>query len=106
MGIATGRPRFGTMTISAPCSTVQGGGQILVADSTAILLGGVDLVDLGLRRLRDVARCGVFQLRAAGLGEPEAAGTDDAGNLRPATTSSIGRESELAEIVAAAADGW
>ena len=31
------------------------GGQILVADSTAGLLSGVDLVDLGPRRLRDVS---------------------------------------------------
>ena len=27
------------------------GGQILVADSTAVLLSGIDLVDLGPRRL-------------------------------------------------------
>jgi class 3 adenylate cyclase len=31
------------------------GGQMLVADSTAGLLSGVDLVDLGPRRLRDVS---------------------------------------------------
>jgi class 3 adenylate cyclase len=31
------------------------GGQILVADSTAVLLSGLDLVDLGPRRLRHSA---------------------------------------------------
>jgi class 3 adenylate cyclase len=29
------------------------GGEILLADSTAVLVSGVDLVDLGPRRLRD-----------------------------------------------------
>ena len=44
------------------------GGQILIADSTAVLLSGVDLVDLGPRRLRDVSvPVGVFQVRAQGL---------------------------------------
>ena len=44
------------------------GGQILLADSTAVLLSGVDLVDLGPRRLRDVPMpVGVFQVRAQGL---------------------------------------
>jgi len=31
------------------------GGQILLAESTASLLSGVDLVDLGPRRLRDLS---------------------------------------------------
>jgi class 3 adenylate cyclase len=44
------------------------GGQILVADSTAALLTGVDLVDLGPRRLRDLPNpVTVFQLRATGI---------------------------------------
>ena len=44
------------------------GGQILLADSTAVLLTGVDLLDLGPRRLRDVsAHQGVFQVPALGL---------------------------------------
>ena len=44
------------------------GGQILVADSTARLLSGVELLDLGSRRLRDVpAPVAVFQVRASGL---------------------------------------
>ena len=44
------------------------GGQILVADSTAVLPSGIDLVDLGLRRLRDLPTAvGLFQIRAPGL---------------------------------------
>ena len=53
------------------------GGQILLADSTAGLLSGVDLMDLGPRRLRDLPTpIGVFQVRAAGPthGVPAAAG--------------------------------
>ena len=38
------------------------GGQILLAESTAGLLAGVDLVDLGPRRLRDLpSRWGCFR---------------------------------------------
>jgi class 3 adenylate cyclase len=37
------------------------GGQILLAESTAVLLSGVDLLDLGPRRLRNVSTpVGVF----------------------------------------------
>ncbi len=81
------------------------GGQILLAESTAILLSGVDLVDLGPRRLRDVPMpVGVFQVRAEGLRTefPALRALDTTpGNLRPATTSLIGRESEVSEIEAA-----
>jgi hypothetical protein len=81
------------------------GGQILVADSTAMLLTGVELVDLGPRRLRDVsAPVGVFQVRAPGLATdfpPLRALDTSPGNLRPPTTSFIGREAEAAEVIEA-----
>jgi predicted ATPase len=81
------------------------GGQVLLADSTAGLLIGVDLVDLGQRRLRDVPMpVGLFQVRAAGLDTefpPLRALDTTPGNLRPATTSLIGRESAVAEVEAA-----
>jgi hypothetical protein len=81
------------------------GGQVLVAESTAVLLSGVDLVDLGPRRLRDVSvPITVFQLRASGLLEdfPPLRTLDRSpGNLRAQTTSLIGRESELTEIATA-----
>jgi predicted ATPase len=73
-----------------------------VADSTAGLLSGVDLLDLGPRRLRDVPiPVGVFQVRSAGLRVefPSLRALDTTpGNLRTATTSLIGRESEVDAI--------
>jgi predicted ATPase/class 3 adenylate cyclase len=112
MGLATGEAElrdgdyFGAVLNRAARVMAAGhGGQILVAESTAGLLGGVDLVDLGPRRLRDVPMpVGVFQVRAAKLRTefpPLRALDTTPGNLRPATASLIGRESELAEIEAA-----
>ena len=112
IGIATGEAElrdgdyFGPVLNRAARVMAAGhGGQILVADSTAGLLSGVDLLNLGLRRLRDVPMpVGVFQVRAEGLRTefpPLRALDTSLGNLRPAATSLIGRESEVAEIEAA-----
>ena len=112
MGIATGEAAlqdgdyFGAVLNRAARVMAAGhGGQILVADSTASLLSGVDLLDLGPRRLRDVPTpVGLFQVRAAGLREefpPLRALDTSPGNLRPPTTSFFGRDSELADIEAA-----
>ena len=109
MGIATSEAElrdgdyFGTVLNRAARVMAAGhGGQILVADSTASLLSGIDLFDLGPRRLRDVPNpITVFQLRAPGLRiEFPPLRTLDAnpGNLRSAVTSFIGRESEVAEV--------
>ena len=112
MGIATGEADlregdyFGVVLNRAARVMAAGhGGQILLAESTAGLLSGVDLTDLGPHRLRDLpSAVGLFQVRAAGL-EADFPGlrTLDAppGNLRPQTTSFIGRESEVAELQAA-----
>jgi hypothetical protein len=113
MGIATGEAElrggdyFGAVLNRAARVMAAGhGGQILLAESTAGLLSGVDLVDLGPRRLRDLPTAvGVFQIRAAGLRTdfpPLRALDASPGNLRPAVTSFIGRESEVAEVQAAA----
>ena len=112
MGIATGEAElreadyFGAVLNRAARVMAAGhGGQILLAESTAGLLSGVDLLDLGPRRLRDVPTpVGVFQVRAPGLRAefpPLRALDTSPGNLRPATTSLIGRESEVAEVEAA-----
>src|ERR1700757_4891624 len=98
MGLATGEAEFrdndyfGTVLNRAARGMTAGhGGQILVADSTAGLLSGADLLDLGPRRLRDVPMpVGVFQVLAAGLGvefPPLRALDTTPGNLRPASTS-------------------
>jgi predicted ATPase/class 3 adenylate cyclase len=112
MGLATGEAElregdyFGAVLNRAARVMAAGhGGQILLADSTAGLLSGVDLVDLGPRRLRDLPTpVGVFQVRATGLRTdfPALRALDASpGNLRPPTTSFIGRESEVAELHAA-----
>jgi predicted ATPase len=112
MGIATGEAEvrgadyFGTVLNRAARVMASGhGGQILLADSTAVLLSGVDVLDLGPRRLRDLPTpVGVFQVRAQGLRTefPSPRALDvSRGNLRATITSFIGRESELDEVQAA-----
>src|ERR1700719_3953500 len=112
MGLATGEAElrdgdyFGAVLNRAARVMAAGhGGQILLAESTAGLLSGIDLLDLGPRRLRDVPMpVGVFQVRAAGLRTefpPLRALDTTPGNLRSATSSLIGRESELDGVQAA-----
>src|SRR5262249_45991338 len=112
MGIATGEAQlrdgdyFGAVLNRAARVMAAGhGGQILVAEATAGLRRGVDLVDLGPRRLRDLPTpVVVFQVRAPGLRKdfpPLRALEVSPGNLRPQTTSFIGRESEVTEVQAA-----
>ena len=112
MGLATGEAElrdgdyFGTVLNRAARVMGAGhGGQILVADSTAALLSGIDLLDLGPRRLRDLPiPVGVFQVRAPGLRTdfPPLRGVDsNPGNLRPAITSLIGRAAEVCNLQAA-----
>jgi predicted ATPase/class 3 adenylate cyclase len=112
MGLATGEAEmrdgdyFGTVLNRAARVMAAGhGGQILLAESTAGLLSGVDLLDLGPRLLRDLPNpIGVFQVHADGLRTdfpPLRALDASPGNLRPPATSFIGRESEVAELHAA-----
>ncbi|MDH6244901.1 hypothetical protein M2432_002546 [Mycobacterium sp. OTB74] len=100
MGLATGEAElrdgdyFGTvLNRAARVMSAGHGGQVLVADSTAGLLSGVDLVDLGPRRLRDLPTLiGVFQLRASGLRNdfPPLRTLDPSpGNLRPQPTTAV-----------------
>ncbi len=109
MGISTGETElrgsdyFGAVLNRAARVMAAGhGGQVLLDGVAAGLLRGVDLLDLGARRLRDIAQpVQVFQVRAAGLRTefPPLATLDAVpGNLRPSTTSLIGREAEIAEL--------
>jgi predicted ATPase/class 3 adenylate cyclase len=112
MGLATGEAElrdgdyFGAALNRAARVMAAGhGGQILLTDSTAGLLSGVDLTDLGPRRLRDLpGSVEVFQVRSPGLRTdfPALRALDTSpGNLRPPLTSFIGRESEVDQVQAA-----
>lgn len=112
MGVATGEAQlrdgdyFGTALNRAARVMAAGhGGQILLTESTASLLSGVGLIDLGPRRLRDLPTpVGVFQVRAPGLRvdfPPLRALDVTPGNLRSAVTNIIGRESEVDTVARA-----
>ena len=109
MGIATGEAElrggeyFGTvLNRTARVMSAGHGGQILLDGATAALISGIDLISLGPRRLRDIAKpVDVFQVQADGLRSefPQLKTVDPTpGNLRPPTTSFVGREAELAEL--------
>ncbi len=112
MGIATGEAEtrdndyFGTVLNRAARVMAAGhGGQILVAESTAGLLSGVDLVNLGPRRLRDVPNpIAIFQVGAPGLQSdfPPLRTIDSShGNLRPAVGRLIGRDADVDGVASA-----
>src|SRR6267142_4725417 len=109
MGIGTGEAElrgddyFGTvLNRTARVMAAGHGGQILLDGTTAGLVSGIDLMSLGPRRLRDIAKpVDVFQVQAEGLRTafPPLKTVDPTpGNLRIPATSFIGRRSELAEL--------
>jgi predicted ATPase/class 3 adenylate cyclase len=109
MGIATGEAElrdgeyFGTvLNRTARVMAAGHGGQILLDGATAGLISGVDLISLGPRRLRDIAKpVDVFQVQAEGLATdfPPLKTVDPSpGNLRPRNTTFIGREAEIIEL--------
>ena len=109
MGIATGEVEAQgsdyfdpTLNRTARVMSAGHGGQILVAASTASQLDGFDLIDLGLRQLRDLSEVlQIFQVRAAGLRSdfPPLKTVDIVpGNLPAQATSFIGRDSEVKEL--------
>jgi predicted ATPase/class 3 adenylate cyclase len=112
MGIATGEAElrgddyFGpTLNRASRVMAAGHGGQVLVANSTAALLDGTDLLDLGEHRLRDLSGAQrIFQVRAEGLREsfpPLRALTTVPGNLPAQLTSFVGREEDLGKLVEA-----
>nr|WP_090341242.1 adenylate/guanylate cyclase domain-containing protein [Mycolicibacterium malmesburyense]CRL71029.1 putative ATPase [Mycolicibacterium malmesburyense] len=112
MGIATGEAEcrdgdyFGAvLNRTARLMAAGHGGQILLDRMTADLVPGVEFVALGPRRLRDIAKpVDIFQVSAEGLRSefpPLRTLDTGGGNLRPPTTSLIGREAEVDEVAAA-----
>jgi predicted ATPase len=109
MGVATGEAElregdyFGAVLNRAARVMAAGhGGQILVADSTVRLLAGVEFIDLGPHRLRDVPEpIGLFQVRGSGLRSefpPLRTISRRVGNIRPPVSSFVGREDELVKV--------
>jgi predicted ATPase/class 3 adenylate cyclase len=109
MGLATGEAErrgddyFGpALNRAARVMAVGHGGQILVSGSTAGLVSGNDLMNLGEHRLRDLSEVEqLFQLRASGLRtEFPPLTTVDAvpGNLPAQVTSFVGRDVEVQDL--------
>jgi predicted ATPase/class 3 adenylate cyclase len=109
MGIATGEAElrggdyFGAVLNRVARLMAAGhGGQLLVDGVTAGLLSGVELMSMGDRRLRDIVKpVAIHQVRAPGLAvdfPPLRTVDPTPGNLRPSSTSFVGREIELAEV--------
>ncbi len=109
MGIATGEAElrgedyFGAvLNRSARVMAAGHGGQILLDETTAALVTGIDLRDLGPRRLRDIVKpVSVFQVCADDLRSefPPLRTLDSTpGNLRTPTTSFLGREAEIIDL--------
>src|SRR4051794_13935826 len=118
MGLHTGEGRVigdqyesHTLNRCARLMAVAHGGQLVISGSTAALLGGelpegVDLIDLGEHRLRDLqSSMHVFQVDAPGLAAefPPLRSLDAVpGNLPRQVTTFVGRKTEvgaLAELV-------
>lgn len=109
MGVATGEAEqrgedyFGpALNRAARVMAVGHGGQILLSGVAAGLVTGVDLVDLGEHRLRDLSGLEhLFQVRADGLRSafPRLSTVDAApGNLPAQPTSFVGRDVEVKEL--------
>lgn len=79
------------------------GGQVLVAETTAAIVGTADLTDLGEHRLRDLSQpLRLYQVRAEGVKEtfPALKSLNAAtGNLPAQATSFLGREKDVAEVI-------
>jgi predicted ATPase len=110
MGVGTGEAEsrgedyFGpALNRAARVMAAGHGGQILVAASTASVLDGIELVDLGEHSLRDLSGVHrLFQVRAEGLRHefPPLRTLDvTPGNLPVQSSSFIGRMAEVAELV-------
>jgi predicted ATPase/class 3 adenylate cyclase len=109
MGICTGEAEqrdndyFGpALNRAARTMAAAHGGQILVAASTASIVSGIDLVDLGRHRLRDLSQeQHLFLVRADGLKQdfpPPRTLNALPGNLPAQATSFLGRERDLSEL--------
>lgn len=91
-----------TVNRAARLLAIGHGGQILVSQSTAALLEGIEVIDLGEHRLRDLQRPEhVFQLIVDGRASFPRLRSVDAhrSNLPVALTTFVGRDEEVAAVV-------
>ena len=111
MGICTGEAElrgddyFGpALNRAARIMGVGHGGQVVIAASTAAIVDGLSLIDLGEHRLRDLSQPQrLYQVQAEGLKKefpPLKSLNFTLGNLPTPATSFLGREKDLAEITA------
>jgi hypothetical protein len=111
MGICTGEVEsrdndyFGpALNRAARTMSAAHGGQILIAASTASLVNGIDLIDLGRHRLRDLSQeQHLFQVRVEGLKldfPPPRTLNALPCNLPAQATSFLGREQDIIELAA------
>jgi len=116
MGLHTGEPTitetgYEGMDVHRAARICEAGhgGQILLSETTAALLqddlpGGVGLRDIGVHRLKDLARAQrLFQITCAGLPAdfpPIRSLNTSPNNLPRQLTSFVGREREMAEVKA------
>jgi predicted ATPase len=109
MGVCTGEAEmrgddyFGpALNRAARIMAAGHGRQVLVAASTAAIVDGFSLADLGEHRLRDLSQpLRLYQVRAEGLKEefpPLKTLNFARGNLPAQATSFLGREKELKEV--------
>jgi predicted ATPase/class 3 adenylate cyclase len=102
MGIHTGEPAHGSdgyigidVHRAARICSAAHGGQVLVSETTAGMLSGVELRDLGMHRLKDLGQpIRLFQL---GEGDHPAPRTLPDTSLPQLPTMLVGRETELAD---------
>ena len=110
MGLHTGEAQeragdyFGpVLNRAARIMSAGHGGQIIIAAATRDLVAGIEVVDLGQHRLKDLAdQEHLFQVVAAGLltdFSPLRTMNLRAGNLPAQATSFVGREAQIAELV-------
>jgi predicted ATPase/class 3 adenylate cyclase len=110
MGLHTGQAQerggdyFGpVLNRAARIMSAGHGGQILVAGSTNVLIDGLELVDLGRHRLKDLSDPEhLFQVAVEGieLDFPPLRTVDSApGNLPVQATSFIGRDADVQELI-------
>jgi predicted ATPase/class 3 adenylate cyclase len=112
MGVATGEADlrggdyFGAvLNRTARVMSAGHGGQILLDGVTAELLVGVDLIDLGPHRLRDIVKpVPMYQMRVSGLRAtfPPLKTVDTVrGNLRRPVSSLVGRDVDIRSVTTA-----